>query len=77
MERLIEHERELLGEEVRERLQVVRVHEPVAEHAEALVDPEARHRRLRVLEVLVAAQQPLEHLRSACSLLVRECNYNY
>ena len=71
MKRLVEHEHELLDEEVRERLQVVRVQEPVAEHAEALVDPEARHQRLRVLEV-VAAQQPLEHLRSACSLLARE-----
>ena len=71
MERLVEHQRELLGEQVRERLQVVRVHEPVAEHAEALVDPEARDRRLRVLEVSIAAQQALEHLRSACSILAR------
>lgn len=65
MERLVEHERELLGQQVHERLEVVRVHQAVAEHAEALVDPEARDGRLRVLEVLVATQQSLEHLRSA------------
>jgi len=63
MERLVKDCAKFLRDDVNKCLVILSRNQTIGEDAETLVNPQTRHRMLRVVLVTMSSQQTLKHLR--------------